>query len=272
MALKLYSWNVNGLRANLNKGTFQTFLKEESPDIICLQETRLPKNHPDFEELSGYHQYWGESDRPGYSGTAILSKEKALDVFSGFTKNVEEKYHSKLIDEYGDTTREGRLINAEFKDFWVVSVYTPNSKPDLSRLPLRFNAWDPAFKEHILELSKEKPVFAAGDLNVAHQEIDLARPKDNRGKHGFTDEERHGFSEFLQNGFTDSFRHLYPDKINIYSWWSHYAKARERNVGWRIDYWLITNSSTNKLADANIHPNITGSDHCPVSITIKKDS
>ena len=270
MSLKLYSWNVNGIRANLKRGTFQEFLANENPDIICLQETRMPKNTEPMPELKNYYQYWALSHKPGYSGTAILSKIKPLNTFEGFTENVQNKYHSLLIDKYGDSTKEGRIITAEYDKFWVVSVYTPNSKPDLTRLSLRHNAWDPAFKEHIAELEKTKPVFASGDFNVAHEEIDLANPKANRGKHGFTNEEREGFTKLLEAGVADSFRKLHPNEINIYSWWSHFAKSRERNVGWRIDYWLVSNSAEKNLESAEIHPLIMGSDHCPVSIKIKE--
>lgn len=269
MSLKLYSWNVNGIRSNLKRGTFQTFLEKENPDIICLQETRLPKDVAPSNELDDFYQYWAISDRPGYSGTAILTKKKPLNAFEGFTASVQEKYHKLMVDNYGDATKEGRVVNVEFKDFWVVSVYTPNSKEDLTRLPLRYQVWDPAFKEHILELSKQKPVLAAGDLNVAHAEIDLAHPQENTGKHGFTNEERERFSDLIELGFIDSFRLLYPTQTEAYSWWSHYSKARERNVGWRIDYWLLTNGAQKYLKEASIHPDIMGSDHCPVSIEIE---
>lgn len=268
MSLKLYSWNVNGIRANIKRGTFQQFLEKENPDIICLQETRMPNEITPMPELDDYHQYWGLSDRPGYSGTAILTKQKPLSSFEGFTDAVYQKYHKQMVDEYGDATKEGRIVNVEFKDFWVISVYTPNSKVDLTRLPFRYNVWDPAFFEHVMELSKTKPVLAGGDYNVAHNEIDLARPKQNRGKHGFTDEERERFSQLIDAGAVDSFRLLYPDKTEIYSWWSHYAKSRERNVGWRIDYWLMTDDSKKYIKDATVHPEILGSDHCPVSIII----
>jgi len=270
MDLKLYSWNVNGIRANLKRGSFNNFLSSEDPDIICLQETRLSESINSIPEIKNYHQYWASSERPGYSGTAILTKLKPISTFSGFTEKVQQKYHSLLIDSYGDTTKEGRLITAEYENFWVVSVYTPNSKPDLSRLALRYEAWDPAFKEHISELEKIKPVFASGDFNVAHEEIDLANPKANKGKHGFTNEEREGFTKLLNAGVTDTFRKLHPTETNAYSWWSHFAKSRERNVGWRIDYWLISNSVANNLKTAAIHPSILGSDHCPVSIIIKE--
>ncbi len=269
MKLGLYSWNINGLRANLKSGKLKEFLELEDPDVLCLQETRLSKDIGHPEELKDYFGYWNTASRPGYSGTAIISKAPALQAINGFLPAVQKKYHQLLIDKYGDTTAEGRLISVEFQDFWVISVYTPNSKNDLSRIPLRHLGWDKAFKEHIETLAKTKPLFVAGDLNVAHKEIDLARPKENKGRHGFTLEEREGFDELLKNGFIDTFRSIYPHKEGVYTWWSHYSKARERNVGWRIDYWLASQAAAPYVTGAGIHGDILGSDHCPVSVQVE---
>lgn len=264
--MKLYSWNVNGIRAVLKKGTFQEFIKTEQPDILCLQETKAKEGQAEID-LPEYHEYWNSADKAGYSGTAIFSKIKPITVINGFADDIAAKYQL-AGDSYGDPTKEGRVISAEFEKFWVVTVYTPNSKGDLSRLDLRHKQWDPAFLEHIQELEKSKPVLFCGDLNVAHNEIDLANPKPNVGKHGFTDEERGGFDAFEAAGFVDTFRAQYPDKTDAYSWWTHWANARARNVGWRIDYWLASKSIADMITDAKIHPEIMGSDHCPVSIKL----
>lgn len=268
MALKLYSWNVNGIRAVVNKGVFQSFIAEHQPDILCLQETKALQGQAEID-LEGYEEYWSSAEKKGYSGTAIFTKVKPLKVINGFAEDIAEKYN--LADDgYGDPSREGRVISAEFDDFYVVTVYTPNSKGDLSRLKLRHEQWDPAFLEHISRLNQHKPVLFSGDLNVAHQEIDLARPKDNVGKHGFTHEERQGFDKFVEAGFVDTFRASYPDKTGAYSWWTHWAKARERNVGWRIDYWLASRDIAERVSDPQIHPDVLGSDHCPVSIILNE--
>lgn len=264
--MKLYSWNVNGIRAVVNKGAFQAFMKAHDPDVLCLQETKAKQGQAELD-LAGYHEYWNSADKAGYSGTAIFSKQKPLSVINGFADAIAEKY-GLAGDSYGDPTKEGRVISAEFDDFWVVTVYTPNSKGDLSRLALRDTQWDPAFLEHVLELEKAKPVLFCGDLNVAHQEIDLANPKPNIGKHGFTDEERAGFQAFLDHGFTDTFRAAHPDTTEQYTWWTHWANARARNVGWRIDYWLASKNIASRVANPQIHPHVMGSDHCPVSIEI----
>lgn len=265
-SMKLYSWNVNGIRAVLKKGTFQEFIKTEQPDILCLQETKAKEGQAEID-LPEYHEYWNSADKAGYSGTAIFSKVKPRTVINGFADAIAEKYHL-AGDSYGDPTKEGRVISAEFDEFWVVTVYTPNSKSDLSRLELRHEQWDPAFLEHVKELEKTKPVLFCGDLNVAHNEIDLANPKPNIGKHGFTNEEREGFDTFEAAGFVDTFRAKYPDTTEAYTWWTHWANARARNVGWRIDYWLASAAIADKIVDAKIHPNILGSDHCPVSIEL----
>ena len=264
--MKLFSWNVNGIRAVINKGEFAKFVKQYDPDIICLQETKAKQGQAEID-LSQYEEFWNSADKAGYSGTAIFSKVKPLSVVYGFADGVTEKYNL-TSDGYGDPTHEGRVISAEFDECWVVTVYTPNSKGDLSRLELRHDKWDPAFLAHVKELEKTKPVLFCGDLNVAHQEIDLANPKPNIGKHGFTDEERAGFQAFLDAGFVDTFRAAYPDKTEAYSWWTHWANARARNVGWRIDYWLASHSIADRVSNPQIHPEQMGSDHCPVSIDI----
>lgn len=264
MYMKLYSWNVNGIRAVLNKGSFMSFINEHNPDILCLQETKAARDQVELD-LPQYHEHFFSAVKKGYSGTAIFSKQPAMRYIDGFSDEIIEKY-DVTGDTYGNPNDEGRVISAEFDDFWLVTVYTPNSKGDLSRLSLRYDKWDKAFLAHLKQLEKSKPVLFCGDLNVAHQEIDLARPKENVGKHGFTDQERERFQDFLDVGFVDTFRAAYPDKTGAYSWWTHWAKARERNVGWRIDYWLASQSIANRVSNPQIHPDVTGSDHCPVSI------
>lgn len=264
--MKIYSWNVNGIRAVINKGTFQTFIEQEKPDILCLQETKAKQGQAEIE-LPGYEEYWNSADKAGYSGTAIFTKIKPHAVINGFAAGIAEKY-GLADDSYGDPTKEGRVISAEFDDFWLVTVYTPNSKGDLSRLSLRDKQWDPAFLEHIKELEKTKPVIFCGDLNVAHGEDDLANPKPNVGKHGFTNEERQGFQKFLDAGLVDTFR-LFTKGNGHYTWWTHWANARARNVGWRIDYFLASSSLKDRIKTASIHAEVMGSDHCPVSITIE---
>ena len=264
--MKLYSWNVNGIRAVLNKGAFQSFIAEHQPDILCLQETKAKEDQADVG-LPDYHKYWNSADKAGYSGTAIFSKVKPLQVINGFTDDIAAKY-DLLNDTYGDPTKEGRVISAEFEAFWVVTVYTPNSKGDLSRLELRHKKWDPAFLEHVTTLEKTKPVVFSGDLNVAHSEIDLANPKPNIGKHGFTNEEREGFDNFEAAGFIDTYRSAFPEKADAFTWWTHWANARARNIGWRIDYWLASKGIADKVSNPQIHPAAMGSDHCPVSIEI----
>jgi len=264
--MKLYSWNVNGIRAVLNKGTFQTFIAEHQPDILCLQETKAKPEQVTLD-LPGYHLYWNSADKAGYSGTAIFSKTEPLTVINGFADDIAAKY-GLADDSYGDPTKEGRVISAEFDKFWVVTVYTPNSKGDLSRLELRHKQWDPAFLEHVKELEKTKPVLFSGDLNVAHNEIDLSNPKPNVGKHGFTNEEREGFDLFEKAGFVDTLRAEFPETPELYSWWTHWANARARNIGWRIDYWLASKSIADKISNPAIHADVMGSDHCPVSIEV----
>lgn len=264
--MKIYSWNVNGIRAVLKKGTFQTFLQTHQPDILCLQETKAERGQIEID-LPGYHEYWNSALKKGYSGTAIFAKQQPLAVNNGFPADFANRF--KFADELQrDSAGEGRVITAEFEKFFVVTVYTPNAKDDLSRLSLRFEHWDPAFLAYCKQLEKNKPVIFCGDLNVAHTELDLANPKPNRGKKGFTDEERKGFQNFVDAGFVDTFR-LFKQGNGYYSWWSHFANSRARNIGWRIDYVLVSAALRDMVKAADIHPDIVGSDHCPVSMTLK---
>jgi len=266
MHMKLYSWNVNGIRAVLNKGLFQKFIEEHDPDILCLQETKAERGQVELD-LPQYHEHFFSAVKKGYSGTAIFSKTPALQYIDGFPADIIEKY-GVTGDTYGDPNAEGRVIAAEFPEYWVVTVYTPNSKGDLSRLSLREQHWDPAFLAYMQQLEQTKPVLFCGDLNVAHQEIDLANPAPNVGKHGFTDEERAGFQAFLDAGFIDTFRAANPERKDAYTWWTHWANARARNVGWRIDYWCASKEIASKVKNPAIHPDVLGSDHCPVSIEL----
>lgn len=264
--MKLISWNVNGIRAVHKKGLFAPFVNEHRPDIICLQETKAMQGQAEVD-LSDYEEYWNSAQKKGYSGTAIFTKEKPLAVMNDLPAELCKKY--KLHeDDYGDPNGEGRVIAAEFKDFYVVTVYTPNSKDDLSRIPLRHKKWDPAFLEYVKKLDKKKPVIFCGDLNVAHTVDDLARPKENVGLKGFTDEEREGIEHMIEAGFVDTFR-LFHKGNGHYTWWSHFANARARNVGWRIDYVFVSKKLTPKIKKAYILPEVLGSDHCPVVIEFK---
>lgn len=263
--IKLYSWNVNGIRAVIKKELWQPFINAEQPDIICLQETKAKPEQVDLE-VPGYEQFWHSAEKPGYSGVALFSKLKPLQVVNGFPQDIIDKYEV-TGDTYGNPNQEGRVLAAEFDKFWLVTVYTPNAKDDLSRVPVRHNHWDPAFLAYCKQLETAKPVVFCGDLNVAHTEDDLANPKPNRGKRGFTNEERHGFQNFVDAGFVDAFR-LFTQGNGHYSWWSHFAKSRERNVGWRIDYFLASKSLQPHISAAAIHADVMGSDHCPVSVTI----
>ncbi len=265
--MRLYSWNVNGIRAVTNKGTFQSFVAKHNPDILCLQETKAEQGQAEID-LPEYEEYWNSAIKKGYSGTAIFTKIKPLQVQNDIPDDIAKKY-SIVGDKYGNPNEEGRVIAAEFEDFWVVTVYTPNSKGDLSRLSLRYDQWDKAFLAYVKDLEKTKPVVFCGDLNVAHQEIDLANPGPNVGKHGFTNEERERFDDFLAAGFIDTFRKFFPKRTEAYTWWTHWANARARNVGWRIDYWLASKALDSKLIGADIHPDVLGSDHCPVSLEVK---
>jgi exodeoxyribonuclease-3 len=263
--LKIYSWNVNGIRAVVKKELWQPFLDKEQPDILCLQEIKAKPEQIDIE-LGDYNVFWYSAEKPGYSGTALLSKVKPLQVVNGFPQDIIKEYEVSG-DTYGDPNKEGRVIAGEFEKFWLVGVYTPNAKDDLSRIPLRHKHWDPAFLAYCKQLEKSKPVVFCGDLNVAHTEDDLANPKPNVGKKGFTDEERSGFQAFLEAGFVDTLR-LFKQGNGFYTWWSHFANSRARNVGWRIDYFLVSDSLKDKVKDAEIHPKVMGSDHCPISVTL----
>ena len=249
--MKLISWNVNGLRACLNKG-FMDFFQQEQADIFCLQETKLQEEQIPFQ-LEGYHAYWNFAQKKGYSGTAVFAKKEPLSVSYG----IGQEEHDQ----------EGRVITLEFDTFYLVTVYTPNSQRDLARLDYRM-IWEAEFLGYLKNLEKSKPVILCGDLNVAHTEIDLKNPKTNRKNAGFTDEERAKFSELLKNGFIDTFRHFNPDKKEAYTWWSYMFNARANNAGWRIDYFCVSESLKNELKDAMIYDRIMGSDHCPVGLEI----
>lgn len=262
--MKIISWNINGIRAVHKKGLFVPFIKKFAPDILCLQETKAEK-HQSEVDLPEYEEYWNSATRKGYSGTAIFSKQKPLSVILGLPEKITKKY--KLADDYGDPNTEGRIVTLEFKEFYVVSVYTPNAKDDLSRIPLRHKHWDPAFLEYMQALDKKKPVIFCGDLNVAHTEEDLARPKENDGKKGFTKEEREGIQNMIDAGFVDTFR-IFTKGNGHYTWWSHFANARARNIGWRIDYIFVSERLAKKVIKAQILPEVLGSDHCPIWIEI----
>ena len=263
--MKIYSWNVNGIRAVIRKGALQDFISKHQPDILCLQETKAKQGQAEID-FEGYEEYWNSAAKPGYSGTAIFTKIKPLNVEDGFPKDFIDRF--KLHgDVYSDPNQEGRVITAEFDKFFVVGVYTINIKDDLSRLAIR-QVWDKAFLAWCQELEKKKPVIFCGDLNVAHTEDDLARPKENVGKRGFTDEERAGFQKLVDHGFVDTFR-LFKKGNGFYTWWTHWANARERNVGWRIDYFLVSSALKAKVKAAEIHADVMGSDHCPISLTLE---
>lgn len=263
--MKIASWNVNGIRATIRKGALHEFVNSYQPDILCLQETKAQQGQAEID-LPEYEEYWNSAERKGYSGTAIFTREKPHAVINGLADELAEK-HGLADDGYGDPMAEGRVISAEFEHFYVVTAYVPNSKRDLTRLKLRHQNWDPAMLEHLRLLEENKPVLFCGDLNVAHTEEDLANPKPNVGKHGFTDEERAGFQNFLDAGFIDTFR-LFTQGNGHYTWWSPMSKARERNVGWRIDYFLASESLREAIRSAAIHPEQMGSDHCPVSVEL----
>ena len=263
--MKFYSWNVNGIRAVVKKGTFQEFVAKHKPDILCLQETKAEKGQAEID-LPDYREYWNSAEKKGYSGTAIFSRTEPLKVINGFPDSFANKF--TFADELKrDSWNEGRVISAEFPKFYAVTVYTPNAKDDLSRLKLRHKHWDPAFLAYVKQLEKKKPVIFCGDLNVAHTELDLANPKPNSGKKGFTDEEREGFQNFVDAGFVDTFR-LFTQGNGHYSWWSHFANSRARNVGWIIYYVLFSKALQKNVKEAKIHAEVLGSDHCPVSITL----
>ena len=250
--MKLISWNVNGIRACINKG-FLDFFKEADADIFCIQESKVSENQVKLE-LEGYYQYWNYANRRGYSGTAVFTKKEPLSV----TKGIGIEEHDK----------EGRVITLEFEDFYFVTVYTPNSQRELARLDYRMT-WEDAFRGYLMGLDEKKGVIVTGDMNVAHKEIDLKNPKTNRRNAGFTDEERNQFTNLLEAGFIDSFRYFYPDKTDAYSWWSYMGNAREKNVGWRIDYFCVTENLKDRMVDAKIYPEIFGSDHCPIELLLR---
>ena len=262
--MNIYSWNVNGIRAVIRKGDFQKFIAKHQPDVLCLEETKAKQGQAEID-LPEYKEFWNSADKPGYSGTAIFTKVEPITVINGLPEDIIGKYKVHG-DVYGDPNKEGRVITAEFDKFYLVGVYTINIKDDLSRLPIR-QAWDQAFLAYCQALEKKKPVIFCGDLNVAHTEDDLARPKENVGKRGFTNEERAGFEELVKHGFLDSFR-LFKKGNGYYTWWTHWANARARNVGWRIDYMLVSAGLEPKIKAAEIHADVMGSDHCPVSITL----
>ncbi|MCC5463903.1 exodeoxyribonuclease III [Pelosinus baikalensis] len=249
--MKLISWNVNGLRACLSKG-FEDFFNTADADIFCIQETKM---HPDQAEIGliGYEKYWNSAVKKGYSGTAVFTRITPLSVIYGL--NIEEH------------DQEGRLITLEFENFFLVNVYTPNSKRELLRLDYRMR-WEDEFRTYLITLNQSKPVIICGDINVAHQEIDIKNPKTNRRNAGFTDEERDKMTALLEAGFTDTFRHIYPDKIDAYTWWSYMMNARARNIGWRIDYFLVSNTLREAIKEATIYPDVMGSDHCPIGLEI----
>jgi exodeoxyribonuclease III len=263
--MKIISWNVNGIRAVIKKDAFMPFIKEHKPDILCLQETKAEKGQAVID-LPEYEEYWNSAVKKGYSGTAIFTKVKPVAVFNGLPDKICKKY-GLVDDKYGDPRTEGRVIAAEFDDFYVVTVYTPNAKDDLSRIPLRHKQWDPAFLAYCKDLEKKKPVVFCGDLNVAHTPDDLARPKENEGLKGFTLEEREGFQNFLDAGFIDTFR-MFKKGNGFYTWWSNWSNARARNIGWRIDYVLVSKSLEKKVKKADILPEVMGSDHCPVVVEL----
>ena len=253
--MKLISWNVNGLRAAINKG-FMDFFKQIDADIFCIQETKMQEGQAELI-LEGYYQYWNSAIKKGYSGTAIFTKIKPISVSYGIG-----------IEKHD---QEGRIITLEFEEFYMVNCYTPNSKRELERLEYRME-WEDEIRKYLLALNNKKPVIYCGDLNVAHEEIDLKNPKTNHHNAGFTDEERSKMTELLNSGFTDTFRYLYPEKENAYTWWSYMMKAREKNVGWRIDYFIVSNSIKEKIKEAKIHSEIMESDHCPVELEIDVES
>ncbi|MCP1132425.1 exodeoxyribonuclease III [Paenibacillus polysaccharolyticus] len=250
--MKLVSWNVNGLRACVNKG-FMHYYQQSEADIFCLQETKLQAGQIEMDLGEDVYQYWNYAIKKGYSGTAVFSRIKPLSVYYGMEE---------------DSEPEGRMITLEYEAFYLINVYTPNAKRDLTRLPYRLE-WEDRFRSYVLQLEQTKPVIICGDLNVAHQEIDLKNPKPNMGNSGFTDEERGKMTDLLASGYVDSFRHLHPDQTDVYSWWSYMPKVRERNVGWRIDYFLVSNQLAPSVAEAYIDCHVMGSDHCPVGVKLK---
>ena len=263
--MKIYSWNINGIRAVVRKGELQSFIADHQPDIVCFQETKAEQGQAEVD-FPGYEEYWNSSrTKKGYSGTAIFTKIKPISIIN----DIPEEYVNAgglVSDNFGHSNEEGRVIAAEFDDFFIVTAYTPNAKDGLARITLR-QQFDKAITLYCADLQKKKPVIYCGDMNVAHTEDDLANPKPNKGKKGFSDEEREGFDNWLKAGFIDTFR-MFKQGNGYYTWWSHFAKSRERNVGWRIDYFLVSESLENKVKSAEIHSGQLGSDHCPISIEL----
>jgi exodeoxyribonuclease-3 len=267
--MQMVSWNVNGIRAVVRKGDFQKFVEKHKPDILCLQETKAEQGQAEID-LPEYEEYWNSSSgKKGYSGTAIFTKVKPKAVLLDFPDAIVKKFNLK--DSFGDLTKEGRVIAAEFDPpaggFYLVNVYTPNAKPDLARLNMRHKHWDPAFLAYLKLLEKKKPVIFCGDLNVAHTPDDLTNAKANEGEAGYTDEEREAIEAYVKAGYVDAFR-LFTTGPGHYTWWSHFSNARERNVGWRIDYWFVSKLLTKKVKKCTIYSSILGSDHCPVELEI----
>jgi exodeoxyribonuclease-3 len=263
--MKIFSWNINGMRAVVRKGEIQKFMAEHQPDIVCFQETKAEQGQAEID-FPDYEEYWNSSRaKKGYSGTAIFTKIKPLAIINDIPEEF-VKAGGLVLDNFGHSNEEGRVIAAEFDDFYVVTAYTPNAKDGLARITLR-QQFDKAMTLYCADLQKKKPVIYCGDMNVAHTEDDLANPKANKGKKGFSDEERAGFESWLAAGFVDTFR-IFKQGNGYYTWWSHFAKSRERNVGWRIDYFLVSESLKDKVKTAEIHPNQLGSDHCPISIEL----
>lgn len=272
--MNIYSWNVNGIRAVIRKGAWQEFFANHQPDILCLQEVKAKEGQAK-PDLPDYFEFWNSAERAGYSGTAIFSRTKPLHLLRDLPEAIETEF-GLHDDQYGNPNIEGRVLAAEFEQFWVATVYTPNSKGDLSRIPLRYDKWDPAFLTYMSQLEAgqfgsctPKPVIYCGDFNVAHQEIDLARPKENLNTHGFTPQERERFGDMLEAGFVDTFRSLHPDARDVYSWWNVMTRSRDRNVGWRIDYVMVSKELLPSITTAEVHMDVLGSDHCPVSITVE---
>ena len=282
--MKIFSWNINGIRAVEKKGNLAKFLSVKNPDIACFQEIKIDETQilkENFDEkYPEYFKFYSHAERKGYAGTAIWSKQKPQAILRNFPQQILNKFN--LADSFGDSSTEGRICAARFTNFWLITVYTPNTKNDLGRLRLREN-WDAAFlefskedfaenleiiEENTQDIFKPSSVIFCGDLNVAHEEIDLSNPKSNRGKHGFTDEERQGFSNFISADLVDIFRNQNPERAEIYTWWSHFAKSRERNVGWRIDYFVVSKGLNSQKNKAEIHNEILGSDHCPISLEV----
>jgi len=267
--MKLASWNVNGIRAVVKKGTFQDFIQTHKPDIVCLQETKAERGQAEVD-LKEYEEYWNSAQKKGYSGTAIFVRKDIMvhEVLLGLPEDI-CKHYKLHEDSYGDPNVEGRVVAVELDDLWVVTSYTPNSKNDLSRLKLRHKQWDPAFLAYLKRLEESKPVAFCGDLNVAHTPDDLANPKENEGEHGFTKEEREGIDHILAAGFVDTFRHFTPKGNGNYTYWAPWRMLRERNVGWRIDYWFVSRALLPRVKSSKILADVMGSDHCPVVIELK---